>query len=122
MHDGFITPPASRRAERPAPFDDALFVAALRVLHDTLDALPLTAGTHPRGHGEHFAGGVRALSVDCRRAGVPVEKLIIALKEAWASTPELRIRLGEAGPDALTAMVTASIETYFLVDPDARAG
>jgi hypothetical protein len=51
--------------------------------------------------------------MDSRRKGVPIEKLIVAIKLAWASVPEIRLRLGETAPDTLTSMVTACIEAYF---------
>lgn len=122
MEYTFTTPRASRASDRPAPVDDALIAAVRRVLHDAIGALPLPSNTHPYAHRELFASGVRTLCLDSRRAGVPVEKLIVALKQAWAATPELRIRFGETSSDALTTLVTDCIETYFLADPNARTG
>ena len=52
---------------------------------------------------------------------VPVEKLIVAIKLAWASSAEVRLGFGEAAPDALSAAVTACIRAYFHTSPRIKA-
>ena len=121
MQDTFNIPPGSRAEERSSEVDDALVAAARRVLVDLIESLPVATSTHRHGDAPRFASGVRTLCLDSRRAGVPVEKLIIALKKAWVSAPQVRRHLGESSSDALTAMVTECIERYFLLDPGARA-
>jgi hypothetical protein len=121
MHYTFTTPPASRAADRPTQIDDALVADARRLLLAAVKALPPETGASRVANRELFAGASHTLCTDGRERGVPIEKLIIAIKLAWASLPEIRLRLGENGPDALAGMVTACIEEYFATEPRGRA-
>jgi hypothetical protein len=113
MHYAITTPPTSRPAERLAPIDDALVAEARRLLNDAVD--PIAFGSLPSGlAGEAlFAAPMGALCAAAGARDVPVEKLIVAIKLAWASLPEVRLRLGEAAPDALSGAVSACIKAYF---------
>lgn len=112
MQHTFNTPPASRAADRPPQIDDALVVAGRRML---LDALSATAdrGISGRPGRAAFAGPMALFCDEPRRRGVPVEKLIVAMKLAWASLPELRMEFGDAAADVMATAVTACIQSYF---------
>ena len=120
MQYTFITPPASRAADRPPQIDDALIVAGRRML---LDALGSAADSGmPRRPGRPaFAAPMARFCDEPRRRGVPVEKLIVAMKLAWASLPELRLEFGDAGPEVMAAAVTGCIQAYFDSTEAARA-
>ena len=119
MQYTFITPPAWRAADRPSQIDDALVVAGRRMLLETLGAAG--GGMSWRPGRAAFAGPMAVFCAEPRRHGVPVEKLIVALKLAWASLPELRMEFGDAAPDVMAAAVTACIQAYFDSAENARA-
>ena len=112
MQYTFITPPASRAADRPPLIDDALIVAGRRMLLDALGSAADREMSRRPGRAA-FAAPMARFCDEPRRRGVPVEKLIVALKLAWSSLPELRMELGDAAPDVMAAGVTACIQAYF---------
>ena len=113
MQYTYVTPPASRAADRPPQIDDALIVAGRRVLLDSVGDAVRGGGQVRHVSRTPFAVPMDAFCHDARQAGVPVEKLIIALKLAWSSLPELRLAFGESAPDIIGAAVTACIDAYF---------
>jgi hypothetical protein len=113
MHYTFTTPPASRAADRPTPIDDALVAEARRLLAVTVASLPPAVTVNRRGMETLFAIPMTALCDTSRPRGVPVEKLIVAIKLAWASMAESRLRLGDSAGEALSGAVTACIKAYF---------
>jgi hypothetical protein len=113
MHYTLTTPPPSRAADRPTPIDDALVAEARRLLAVTVASLPTGAAVNRRAMETLFAVPMTALCAAGRPAGVPVEKLIIAIKLAWASMAEARLSLSDAAPEALSGAVTACIKAYF---------
>lgn len=113
MQYTFVNPPASRAADRPPQIDDALIVAGRRVLLDSVGDAVRRAGPVRRVSRTPFAVPMATFCDQGRRAGVPVEKLIIALKLAWSSLSELRLAFGESAPDVIGAAVTACIDAYF---------
>jgi hypothetical protein len=121
MHYTFTTPPASRAAERPTPIDDALVADARRRLSDAVATLPPTTLLNRRRMQALFAAPMLAFCAAHAPKGVPIEKLIIAIKLAWASMAEARLSFGDAAPDALSSAVTACIEAYFYPAVPAKA-
>jgi hypothetical protein len=113
MHYTLTTPPPSRAADRPTLIDDALVAEARRLLKETVATIPPGAALHRRDMEALFATPMAAFCATTSPRAVPIEKLIVAIKLAWASMPEPRLRLGEAGPDALAGAVSASIQAYF---------
>jgi hypothetical protein len=113
MHYTLTIPPASRAVDRPTPIDDALVAEARRLLTGALENLPPAAQLNRSGMQTLFAAPMVALCAAGARRGAPVEKLIVAIKLAWASMTEARLGLGDASPDALSAAVTACVEEYF---------
>jgi hypothetical protein len=121
MHYTFTTPPASRAAERPTPIDDALVADARRLLSAAVASLPPATLLNRRGMQALFAAPLSVFCAAHASRGVPIEKLIIAIKLAWASMSEARLSFGDAAPDALSSAVTACIEAYFYSAAPARA-
>lgn len=121
MQYTFVTPPASRAADRPPQIDDAWIVAGRRVLLDAVGDAGRRGGPVRRVSRTPFAAPMASFCDEARRAGVPVEKLIIALKLAWTSLPELRRAFGETGPEVMGAAVTACIDAYFASSDPSRA-
>jgi hypothetical protein len=116
MHYSITTPPASGAAERPIQIDDALIADARRALLLAVEGLPSTATLSQGASEAFFAAPMAALCDATRPRGVPVEKLIIALKLAWPNLAELRIRFGDGAPEALSGAVSACIAAYFQAD------
>lgn len=113
MHYTITTPPASRPAERPTPVDDALIAEARAALSGAVESFPFAASLNRRTSQALFGGPMAALCGAVRPRGVPIEKLIVAVKLAWGSLAEVRLRLGDSAPDALAGAVSACIEAYF---------
>ena len=121
MHYTFVTPPASRAADRPTPVDDILVADTRRALADAIASVPFAASLSRSACQALLVNTIATLTMERRREKVPVEKLIVAIKLAWGSLPGVRLRVGDAAPEALTAMVTACIETYFPNEARGRA-
>jgi hypothetical protein len=121
MHYTITTPPASRAADRPTPIDDALVAEARGTLSAAIESLPFAPSLTRRTSQEHFRAPMTALCGATRPHGVPIEKLIVAIKLAWGSLTDVRLRLGESAPDALAGAVTACIESYFEAEGRGRA-
>ena len=113
MYYTFTTPPASRAADRPPQIDEALVADARRALHAVVTNLPPAASLTRTASQALFALPMAALHAETRERGVPIEKLIVAIKLAWGSLPESRLRLGDGASEALAGAVTACIEAYF---------
>jgi hypothetical protein len=114
MHYTFTTPPASRVAERPTPIDDALVADTRRLLTSVVASLPPGTMLNRRGMQALFTAPMMTLCAASAPKGVPIEKLIVAIKLAWASMTDARMSFGEAAPDALSGAVSACIEAYFM--------
>ena len=113
MHYTLTTPPASRAAERPTPIDDRLVADARRLLTGTVTSLPASALPDRQEMQLLFTAPMATFCAINAPNNVPIEKLIVAIKLAWASMAEARVGFGEAAPDALSGAVTACIEAYF---------
>jgi len=121
MHYSITTPPSSRPAERPTPIDDALVTEARRALSAGLASVPFSTSLNRHASEAHFRAPVSDLCRSCRARNIPIEKVIIAIKLAWGTLTEHRIRLGEMAPDALAGAVTACIGAYFEDEEHGRA-
>jgi hypothetical protein len=120
MYYTFTTPPASRAADRPT-IDDGLVAEARHTLHTALESIPSSATLNRSASQMLFALPMATLCAGTRTRGVPIEKLIIAIKLAWASLAEARLRLGEGAPEVLSGAVSACIEAYYLSETGQRA-
>lgn len=121
MHHTPYTPAVSRTPAQSPDADDALIAEARRVLLDALVDLPVAPAFDPLAVRTHFNGTMAPVCVYVRERGVPIEKLLVAVKLAWATLGEPRARFGEAAPDVLGGVVSACIECYFAADSRERA-
>jgi hypothetical protein len=113
MHYTYTTPPSFRAADRPTPIDDALVADARRLMMDAVESLPPASHRNRDALQALFAPSMTTLCA-AAPSNVPVEKLIVAVKLAWASMAEARLNFGDAAGDALSGAVSACIEAYFL--------
>jgi hypothetical protein len=113
MYYAHTTPPASRASDRPPQIDEALVVESRRTLHAVFANIPPASTLTRRASQALFALPMTALQAHPSARDVPIEKLIIAIKLAWGSLSEARLRLGDCAPEALAGAVTACIEAYF---------
>ena len=118
MYYAITTPPASRAADRPPQIDETLVADARRTLQSVFASLPPAASLTRESSQALFALPMATLHATTRPRGVPIEKLIVAIKLAWSALPESRLRLGDGATEALAGAVTACIEAYFA--PEAR--
>ena len=118
MYYTITTPPASRAADRPPQIDEALVAEVRCSLREVLMSVPPVANLTREASQALFALPMATLHDGTRPRGVPIEKMIIAIKLAWSSIPESRLRLGDGASEALAGAVTACIEAYFA--PGAR--
>lgn len=66
---------------------------------------------------DHLVRAMKLLCVDAHRGGVEAEKLVIAVKEAWASLPEIQNVSHEPDRDALRdRVITLCIREYYAAD------
>ena len=121
MHDLPYTPAVSRSPVQSLDADDALIAEARRVLLDALVELPVAPAFESLALSTRFNGTMAPLCASVRARDVPIEKLLVAVKLAWATLGEPRARFGEAAPDVLGGVVTACIECYFSPDTSERA-
>lgn len=68
----------------------------------------------PERDDEGFRHALRLMGADARRRGVRVEQMIVALKEAWRSLPEVQA-LPAGGPrdTVLNGVITMFIEEFY---------
>ena len=121
MYYTLTTPPASRVADRPPQIDEALVMESRRVLLEVLLSLPPAAMLTREASQSRFAAPMLALRVHPQARDVPIEKLIIAIKLAWNSLAETRLRFGDGAPEVLSGAVSACIQAYFAPEVRRRA-
>lgn len=121
MYYTITTPPASRAADRPPQIDVALVTEARGMLLTVFASIPPAANLSRSASQTLFAIPMANLHAATRSRGVPIEKLIIAIKLAWGSLPESRLRLGDGAGEALAGAVSACIEAYFAPEERRRA-
>ena len=121
MHHSPHTPAVSRTPVQNLDADDELIAEARRVLLDALADLPVAPAYDPLALRTRFNGTMAPLCTYVRARDVPIEKLLVAVKLAWATLGEPRARFGEAAPDVLGGVVSACIECYYSADTNVRA-
>jgi hypothetical protein len=121
MQYTYITPPASRAADRPSQIDDALVAEARRVLTEAVASLPPGVTLNRESGQSFFAIPMSRFCDASSQRPMPVEKLIVAIKLAWGALPEARLRFGESASDALSAAVSACIDAYYAAESRTRA-
>jgi hypothetical protein len=121
MYQTFTPPSTARVADRPSQIDEGLVAEVRQALYATVQAMPFAASLTRQASQSLFAARMTTLSAGARARGVPVEKLIIAIKLAWAKLPGSRTQLGEGAPEVLAGAVSACIEAYFAAEERTRA-
>ena len=85
-------------------------------------ALQAQIATRPRDDAG-FRHALRLMSEDAHRRGVRAEQMIVALKEAWRSLPEVQsLPAGGPGDSALSRAITMLIEEFYARPDAGRAG
>src|SRR4051812_4522109 len=121
MQEAISTAFAQHATLQPTPIDDDLVAVTRRALRGVMDAV--SSGSVLDRHQAQvlFSSAMMTLCVDSRPRGTRIEQLIVAVKSAWASIPDTRIRFGDSSPDVLAGVITACIESYFAPDQPTRA-
>jgi hypothetical protein len=109
MRFTYATPPAFKLE----PIDDALVREARRLLLEIVTCCPVSAMLDRDARSLAFAAPMAKLCVDARLLKLPVERLIIVIKQAWSSLGDARLQLGEAAPEILASVISVCIEQYF---------
>ena len=121
MYYTITTPPASRAADRPPQIDEVLVAEVRCAVREVLVNVPPAASLTREASQALFAVPMAVLHANTRPRAVPIEKMIIAIKLAWGSIPESRLRLGDGASEVLAGAVTACIEAYFAPGEPRRA-
>ena len=117
MRFTYATPPPFKLE----PIDDALVREARRLLIDVVTCCPVSAMLDRDARSIAFVAPMAKLCVDARLLKLPIERLIITIKQAWASLGDARLQLGEAAPDILASAISVCIEQYFADSAPERA-
>jgi hypothetical protein len=103
---GGVADSADSRFTAPVFTSERAFVA----LRSALQARMATPLRDDAG----FRRALRLMSEDAHRRGVRAEQMIVALKEAWRSLPEVQALPGGAPRDAvLSGVITMFIEEFY---------
>ena len=121
MHRSSYTPEPSRPAYQRADVDDASLAEARHALLAALVDLPVATAFDQFAMQAQFSGAMTTLCLYARARDVPIEKLLVTVKFAWATLGEPRVRFGEAAPDVIGGAVSACIECYFKAEASRRA-
>jgi hypothetical protein len=93
--------------------DDALVVEATALLRDVVTTRPADELLDPSRSRAAFADAMWKLCSIGRSRRLPIEQILVALKQGWAAMPEVRSGLGEGQSEVLSAAVSECIEQYF---------
>jgi hypothetical protein len=115
MRFTYATPPAFPLHH----IDDALVREARRLLLEVVTCCPISAMIDRDARSLAFAVPMAKLCVDARLQKLSIERLIIAIKQAWGSLGDVRLRLGEVAPEILASAISVCIEQYYI---DAKPG
>ena len=93
--------------------DAALVEEAYALLLDVVNLHPVAVMVDKESRNDAFAAPMAALCARARLQEVPIERLLIAVKMAWAIVPVHRTRLGDVANDVLSSAISVCIEQYF---------
>ena len=100
--------PAHAPGEAAGQTSQALSASAVSAVRCAIQA-HLDGRVRPEG----MRAALRALCAEGRRRGLRAEQVVVALKGAWASLPEVRRAAHDAQRAAVEWLVTACIEEYY---------
>ena len=113
MRYTYATPPPFPAVQSGSRLEEALVRDARRLLHEVVSCTQVSVMLDRDACRAIFATPMAKLCVDARLLNVPIERLLIAIKEAWVALPGVRMRLGDVAPDVLASAITVCIEQYF---------
>jgi hypothetical protein len=93
--------------------DGALAEEAYALLLDAVSRHPVAVMLDKESRKEAFGAPMATLCGCARQRKVPIERLLIAIKMAWAMLPEHRTHLGDVAADVLASAISVCIERYF---------
>lgn len=96
----------------PSPHRDLL--VEVRSAIRSAVAMQLSAGRRSETGGAQLRAAVHGVCVDARKRGIPVERLLIAVKQACASTPEIQSRSSDPqAVEVVNRVVSVCIQEYY---------
>lgn len=110
MPYSYITPAPRAAAARPP---HPTLIAEVRQVLGELLRTARAACADGAGYREAFVAPLADLCETAKQGGVSAEQLIIAIKQARATLPDIRRWLGDDEEDVLATVVTVCIEQYF---------
>jgi hypothetical protein len=99
--------------------DDALVAQVGALLRELLASHSVAELLDRRTGPAAISGAMTQLCSIGRSRHLPIEQILVALKQAWATLPEVRAQFGERHAEVLSMVVSACIEQYF-VDSERR--
>ncbi len=97
----------------PSPHRDLLDAVA-PAIHGAVAAQLGSPGRRSEATGAQLRAAIRHLCVDARRRGIPVEQLLIVVKKACTSSPEMQSRASDPhATDLMNRVVTVCIQEYY---------
>jgi hypothetical protein len=93
--------------------DDALVAQAATLLRDVVTTHPAAELLDSRSSRAAFKDAMSQLCSIGRNRQLPIEQILVALKQGWAAVPDVRSGFGEVHSEVLSAAVSECIEQYF---------
>jgi hypothetical protein len=113
MRFSHATPPPIPIDALPRLVDEALVRKAHELLEVVVNRHPVAAMTSKGTRSEVFGPSMATLCAEARERHLPIERVIVAIKLAWARLPERRVQLGDVSTDVLSSAISVCIEQYF---------
>jgi hypothetical protein len=113
MRFSHVTPASFPIDALPGLIDQALVRRAHELLENVVNRYPVAVMTEKATRGDVFGPSMTTLCAEARARQLPIERVIIAIKLAWASLPERRTQLGDVSTDVLSSVISVCIEQYF---------
>jgi hypothetical protein len=102
--------------------DAGLVEDAYALLLDVVNLHPVAVMVDKDSRNGAFAAPMAALCARARLRKLPIERLLVAVKMAWAILPVHRTRLGNVANDVLSSAISVCIEQYFAESERLRIG
>ena len=100
-------------SDRAELVDVALVEEAYVLLLDAVSRHPVVLLADREARRQAFATPMARMSARARLRGLPIERLLIAVKMAWTFLPEHRTRSDDDAKDVLSSAISVCIEQYF---------
>lgn len=114
MHTVSYSIPGDSRSAAHTPARDGALVAEIgELLRASVRSLPSSTLASPSLRAQALVAPMGRLCATARRKELPIEMLIVALKQSWATLPEVRAYIGDGHSEVLTTAITVCIEEYY---------